>query len=110
MRQTLLLLFSTLGLMVTGQVAHADQAELRTLMQRNNCLACHMIDQRKYGPHMQEVAVKYAGKSDAVELLAGKIIAGGSGVWGADMMPPQPNVTHENAKRLAQIIMTLSTK
>jgi len=96
--------------MATGRFAYADTAQLSTLLQRNNCLACHMIDKRKYGPNMKEVAAKYAGNADAVEVLANKIKAGGSGVWGADMMPPQPHVTDENAKLMAQLILALDPK
>lgn len=109
MRSALSVLFFT-GFLFSGNMAYADTTELRTLMQRNNCLACHMIDKRKYGPHMKEVAVKYAGQSDVVEQLANKIKTGGSGVWGADMMPPQAQVTHENALRMATLIMSLDAK
>jgi cytochrome c len=98
------------GFLLTGRMAFADVTQLTTLMQRNNCLACHMIDKRKYGPNMKEVAAKYAGNTAAVDLLASKIKAGGSGVWGADMMPPQPHVTDENARLMAQLILSLDTK
>lgn len=102
------LLISLLSFLAVGKVAVADQGDLRKLMQRNNCLACHMIDKRRYGPNMQEIAVKYAGDTNAVELLAVKIKAGGAGVWGADMMPAQPHVTDENALLMAQLIMKLN--
>jgi cytochrome c len=87
--------------------AHADVAQLRTLMQRNNCVACHEIDKRKYGPHFQEVALRYASDPQAVATLAAKIKAGGSGVWGADPMPPQPQVSDEHARTMAELIMAL---
>lgn len=89
------------------QEARADTQALQTLMQRNNCTACHLIDKRKYGPHFQEVAAKYAGNAGAVAVLAAKIRAGGSGVWGDDMMPPQPAVTEANAKAMAELILAL---
>ena len=99
-----------MGFLLTSKVAYADVAQLTTLMQRNNCLACHMVDKRKYGPHMKEVAVKYAGNPAVTDQLAAKIKAGGAGVWGADMMPPQPHVTDENAKLMARLILGLDTK
>ncbi|MFN9744178.1 MAG: c-type cytochrome [Betaproteobacteria bacterium] len=91
----------------SSPAAHADTQALQTLMLRNNCMACHLIDKRKYGPHFQEVAAKYAGKAGAVATLAAKIRAGGSGVWGDDMMPPQPSVTEANAKAMAELILAL---
>lgn len=87
--------------------ARADVQQLQTLMQRNNCLACHLIDKRKYGPNFKEVAERYAGGPAAVATLAAKIKAGGSGVWGEDMMPPQPQVNDADARRMAELILAL---
>jgi cytochrome c len=87
--------------------ARADTAQLQTLMQRNNCTACHLIEKRKYGPNFNEVAVRYAGQAGAVALIATKIRAGGSGVWGEDVMPPQPNVSEADARTMAQLMLAL---
>lgn len=87
--------------------ARADSARLQPLMQRNNCTACHLIDKRKYGPNFNEVAARYAGNAGAVAMLATKIQAGGSGVWGEDMMPPQPNVSEADARAMAELILAL---
>ena len=92
---------------IPSHAVYADTEELKVLLQRNNCLACHAIDKRKYGPILQEIAAKYAGKPSAVKELAVKIKAGGSGVWGADMMPPQPHVSNVDAERMARLIMAL---
>lgn len=104
------MVFIFFSLVFSGRMVYADAVQLNTLMQRNNCLACHMIDKRKYGPHMQEVAIKYGGKTDMVEQLALKIKVGGAGVWGQDPMPPQPQVTDENAKLMARLILSLDSK
>lgn len=88
-------------------VAQADTQALQNLLLRNNCMACHLIDKRKYGPHLHEVAAKYAGQPGAVATLASKIRAGGSGVWGQDIMPPQPSVSEANAKAMAELILAL---
>jgi len=109
MRSTLSMLVFV-GLLLPGKFVHADVAQLNTLLQRNNCLACHLVDKRKYGPHMREVAAKYAGKTDMVEQMALKIKAGGTGVWGQDPMPAQPHVTDENARLMARLILALDTK
>jgi cytochrome c len=87
--------------------AYADTARLQTLMQRNNCTACHLIDKRKYGPNFNEVAARYAGNAGAVAMLAAKIRAGGSGVWGEDVMPPQPNVSEADARTMAELMLAL---
>jgi len=79
----------------------------KDMLQKNNCFACHSIDKRKYGPKLVEVAKKYAGDTDAAQVLARKIQAGGSGVWGEDIMPPQPQVSDEEALALAKYILSL---
>jgi cytochrome c len=89
------------------QHTYADTEQLKKLMLTNNCLACHQIDKRKYGPQFYEVAEKYQGDSTAESKLAAKIKAGGTGVWGEDYMPPQPQVSDADAKSIAQLILSL---
>jgi cytochrome c len=92
---------------LTINTAHADNSELQLLLQKNNCLACHLIDKRKYGPMLKEVAEKYAGDSSVIEKLAAKIKAGGTGVWGEDIMPPQPQVTDADARQIAKLVLSI---
>lgn len=87
----------------TTKVAFADYE----LLVKSNCLACHYIDKRKYGPKLNEVAEKYANDTNAAEKLAKKIKAGGSGVWGEDMMPPQAQLSDSDALILAKYILAL---
>ena len=56
------------------------------LAQKNACLACHAVDKKLVGPSLAEIARRHAGK---VDYLAGKIRAGGAGVWGPIPMPAQ---------------------
>jgi cytochrome c len=98
-----------LGVFTVGgsPVAHADTTQLQTLMQRNNCTACHLIDKHQYGPKFNDVAARYAGNAEAVAMLATKIRAGGTGAWGEDMMPPQPNVSEADARTIAELVLAL---
>ena len=73
-------------------------------------MACHMIDKRKYGPQFDEISSKYVGNKRAIETLAIKIKAGGTGVWGEEPMPPQPQVSDADAKTIAELIMALKPK
>ena len=77
------------------------------LVVKKNCLACHQIDKRKYGPNFKEVAAKYADQKKAVEVLAKKIRRGGTGVWGQDVMPPQPQVSAAEARAIAVYVLSL---
>ncbi len=96
-----LLIFSCLSGTANYAVADYD------LLVKSNCLACHYVDKRKYGPKLNEVASKYVNVSNAAEKLAKKIKSGGSGVWGEDMMPPQPQLSDADALTLAKYILAL---
>ena len=71
------------------------------LAQKNGCVACHGLENKIVGPGFREVAKKYAGRGDAVDYLAGKIKAGGAGVWGSIPMPPQA-LPDADAKAIAR--------
>lgn len=81
--------------------AMADEA----LAKSKNCMACHAVDKKLVGPSYKDIAKKYAGDAKAVDMLANKIIRGGSGVWGAIPMPANPQVNAADAKKLATWIM-----
>ena len=77
------------------------------LVIKKNCLACHQVDKRKYGPNFKEIAAKYADQKNAADILAKKIRRGGTGVWGQDVMPAQPQVSVTEARALAQYILSV---
>ena len=43
-----------------------------TLLVKNNCFACHNVDQTVVGPAFKDVANKYRGQADAADRLAKK--------------------------------------
>lgn len=92
------------GFLFSSSAALAD-AEL---LKKANCMACHAVDQKRFGPALKEVAAKYQGEGAAVvDKLAKKIQVGGAGVWGQLPMPPQPQVSDADAKTMAQYILSL---
>ena len=95
------------ALFFSAKNVHAESDPLKKLMLTNNCMACHQIDKRKYGPQFDEIPAKYTNDTSAVAKLAAKIKAGGTGVWGEDIMPPQPQVSDADAKTMAELIMGL---
>ena len=81
----------------------ADEA----LAKAKNCMACHAIDKKLVGPAYKDVAAKYAKDKGSVDLLAAKIMKGGSGVWGPVPMPANPQVNEAEAKKLATWVLTI---
>lgn len=85
----------------------ADDAAVKALAQKNNCLACHAVDKKLVGPAYKDVAAKYKGDEAAEARLIEKVKKGGSGVWGAIPMPPNLNVTDDEAKALVQWVLSM---
>lgn len=77
--------------------AAGPHAAAIALTQKHACTACHNIEGKLVGPSFVDIARKHAGKAD---YLAGKIKAGGSGVWGEIPMPAQ-NLPDDDTQALA---------
>jgi len=93
-------------LALTAASAMPVMADL-ALAQSKNCMACHAVDNKVVGPAYKDVANKYKADKAAVDKLAGKIIKGGSGVWGPVPMPANAQVNEAEAKKLAAWVLTL---
>ncbi|WP_295522134.1 c-type cytochrome [uncultured Pseudacidovorax sp.] len=81
----------------------ADQA----LATAKACMACHTVDRKVIGPAFKDVAARYAGNKDAANVLAQKILKGGSGAWGPVPMPANTQVSDAEAKKLATWVLGL---
>jgi cytochrome c len=106
MKNTFPALASTVLFAVAGFGAATPALADMALATAKNCMACHAVDKKLVGPSYKDVAAKYAGQKDAVDKLAGKVIKGGSGVWGPIPMPANAQVTPDEAKKLVTWIMT----
>ncbi|MEW5788773.1 MAG: c-type cytochrome [Pseudomonadota bacterium] len=91
------------ALALTAGVASADQA----LAQKSACMSCHQVDKKVVGPSFKDVAKKYKGDAKAAEHIVGVIKKGGKGVWGAVPMPPHPQVSDADAKKLADWVLAM---
>ena len=91
---------SWIALAALSAISHGVQAD-NALARKNGCLGCHAVATRLVGPSYQEVASKYAGRADALPALMQSIREGGSGKWGDVPMPPQPQLSQADVKRLA---------
>lgn len=91
------------ALALTTGVASADQA----LAQKSACMSCHQLDKKVVGPSFKDVAKKYKGDAKAADHLVGVIKKGGKGVWGPVPMPPHPQVSDDNAEKLAKWVLSL---
>ena len=81
-------------------------AEGKSLVEGADCLGCHKVEEKMIGPSYREVAKKYENTPENVEMLAEKIIKGSSGIWGDVPMPAHNGLSKENAKFMAQYILS----
>lgn len=75
-----------------------------------DCKSCHTMETKSIGPALKEISRKYTGRDDAADMLARKIIAGGSGNWGSYPMPPHADLPQKDARALADYILSLDQK
>ena len=98
---------------VLGHQALQEASEFllgKQLMEKSDCKACHQLEVKSVGPSYQEVAEKYKTRSDAVEYLSEKVIAGGGGVWGETVMAAHPQLSQSEANQMSRYILSLAER
>ena len=116
--------------LVVPALTNANPEELA---KAKNCFSCHKVDAKRIGPSYIGVAEKYCQDKDAQAKLIRQIQAGGvdksgkialppqpivatvsgfptAGQWHNITMPPQPQVNADEAKQLADWILSLGKK
>lgn len=86
----------------------AQQGE--ALISYSDCYTCHKTDTRSVGPPFKAIAKRYPANGAYIEMLAQKIMLGGSGIWGSAAMIPHPDISREDAKLMAHYILSLKIK
>ncbi len=89
-----------LTLSSSAVMANADLAKAK------NCAACHAVDKKLIGPAYKDVAAKYASDKDALAKLTKKVREGGVGAWGQIPMPPNPQVSADEAGALVKWVLS----
>ncbi len=77
------------------------------LIAKSDCIGCHNKDKKVVGPSYVDIANKYAANDKNINYLSGKIIKGGSGVWGSLPMGAHASFTKEDAKSMVKYILSL---
>lgn len=77
------------------------------LIESNDCLTCHHVQNTLVGPSYAAIAGKYETNDETITLLSGKIIKGGAGVWGDMPMNAHPSLSEEDARKIVTYILTV---
>jgi cytochrome c len=73
----------------------------------SDCYLCHKKDRRSVGPAFRDIAKRYPVNKVYIEMLAHKVIIGGSGSWGTPVMDPHPKLSLEDAKMMVTYILSM---
>lgn len=88
-------------------VSKADIEKGLKLVANSDCLTCHKINEKVIGPSYKDVAKKYASTPANIKMLAGKIIKGGTGVWGAIPMTAHSTLSQADAETMVKYVLSL---
>ncbi|HEY0743867.1 MAG TPA: family 16 glycoside hydrolase [Chryseosolibacter sp.] len=77
------------------------------LIDGSDCKTCHNEKVKTVGPAYVDVAKKYEFNEANVSKLVGKVVKGGSGVWGEVPMTAHPDLTESDATLMVNYIMSL---
>lgn len=77
-----------------------------TLAMQKNCIACHNATGNMVGPSWHAIADKYKNDAGAAERLSAKVLNGGTGSFGAVVMPPQSSkLTPDEARYMVDWLL-----
>jgi cytochrome c len=106
-KMKVMVLAASTAVLSLGAVANATADDALALATKSGCMACHQVEMKVVGPAYKDVAAKYKGQDGALDTLAAKVKAGGSGVWGPVPMPPNVNVSDEDIKTIVTWVLSL---
>jgi cytochrome c len=91
----------------TSIVDNPDFDKGLNLVAKSDCLGCHKTSEVSIGPPYNQIGQKYENTEANINLLADKIINGGSGVWGTVPMAAHSGISKEDAVAMVKYIMLL---
>ena len=102
---SMMMLFAACGPNKEEQAKMIEEGE--ALVAASDCKTCHHPTNRIIGPAHLDVAKKYETTDANVEMLAQRIINGGSGVWGEQPMNAHTDLSKEDAEKMARYVLSL---
>lgn len=89
------------------EASEANVSPGERLMAKSDCRTCHNAAVQTVGPGYVQIAERYKNTPENVEMLAKKVIAGGSGTWGAAAMSAHPDLQPDDAKSIVSYVLSL---
>lgn len=102
---------SCVGLILIAGPGHSEETEELPLLRDKGCHACHAVDVMLLGPPYTAIAALHSARKEIMlEVLIQKIISGGGGNWGVAPMVPNDHVTEDEAREMAEWILSLESR
>ena len=95
---------------LTGFPPTEDYSYGRNLMAANDCRSCHQLVGEATIPSFMQISEKYWDNKDAISFLSNKVITGGSGVWGPQVMNAHPQLSKEDATRIVEYVLSVAVQ
>ena len=98
---------------VPGEDESVDSALVKkgqVLVAYSDCYQCHKEEDKAKGPSFTDIARRYPIQEAYIEMLAQKVILGGSGVWGYPVMSAHPKVSPDDARSMVIYVLSLEKK
>ncbi len=75
---------------------------------RSTCFDCHRPHEPLIGPSFQAIAQKYADAPSSIQdTLVQRVLAGSTGFWGEQKMPPHPELSRQKVLDMIHWILTM---
>ncbi|MFT6336869.1 MAG: cytochrome c [Saprospiraceae bacterium] len=92
----------------TGHQEVSDVSLGESLVKTSICRSCHKVNETSIGPSYTKIADKYKSDWNSTGYLRSKIINGGTGVWGENVMPANSEAKPADVKKMIKYILSLA--
>ena len=82
----------------------------KVLISYSDCYVCHKENRKVIGPSFRDIALRYPINEVFIEILAQRVILGGTGAWGHSYMSPHSSLTKEDARAMVSYILSYKEK
>lgn len=79
------------------------------LIDKNDCKTCHNTNVQTIGPSFKQIAQRYPLDDETVATLTNKVIKGGAGIWGTQVMSAHPELPVSDAQQIIRYVLSLDT-
>jgi len=76
-------------------------------MKQSDCFSCHAVEQKIVGPPLLEIAQRYRGSNDVLEVSVQRVLKGSSGVWSDVPMLPHELLNADQVRMMVRWIFAL---